>query len=172
MKFLFLIFFHFQVDVLRTQIDAVIQDEYLTTTDGNDSQKSMIPTRDNNDLSLKKKLIITDEQNLVTGELVQVLHSKQTRIDELEKRLKQVEQQESQWKVKNFIRFEKQIFFLFLFAQIKYERECSRCELLQTRIIQLEQELINRKQQSKILGKLQTDVKRLHSAFDALEVKF
>ncbi len=104
------------MDVLRTQIDAVIQDEYLTTTDGNDSQKSMIPTRDNNDLSLKKKLIITDEQNLVTGELVQVLHSKQTRIDELEKRLKQVEQQESQWKVKNFIRFEKQIFFLFLFA--------------------------------------------------------
>jgi hypothetical protein len=102
------------VDVLRTQIDAVIQDEYLTTTDGNDSQKSMIPTRDNNDLSLKKKLIITDEQNLVTGELVQVLHSKQTRIDELEKRLKQVEQQESQWKVKNFIRFEKQLYFYLL----------------------------------------------------------
>lgn len=55
---------------------------------------------------------------------------------------------------------------------MKYEREYSRCELLQTRIIQLEQELIHRKQQSKILGQLQTDVKRLHSAFDALEVKF
>jgi hypothetical protein len=59
----------------------------------------MIPTRDNDELSLKKKLNITDEQNLVMGELVQVLHSKQTRIDELERRLKQVEQQESQWKV-------------------------------------------------------------------------
>jgi hypothetical protein len=61
----------------------------------------MIPTRDNNDLSLKKKVIINDDQNLVTGELIQVLHSKQTRIDELEQRLKQIEQQESQWKVKN-----------------------------------------------------------------------
>ena len=55
--------------------------------------------------------------------------------------------------------------------QMKYEREYSRCELLQTRILQLEQELVNRKQQSKILGQLQTDVKRLHSAFDALEVE-
>jgi len=54
---------------------------------------------------------------------------------------------------------------------MKYERECNRCELLQTRIIQLEQELLNRKHQSKILGQLQTDVKRLHSAFDALEVE-
>lgn len=53
---------------------------------------------------------------------------------------------------------------------MKYEREYSRCELLQTRIVQLEQELNHRKQQSKILGQLQTDVKRLHSAFDALEV--
>ena len=53
---------------------------------------------------------------------------------------------------------------------MKYEREYSRCELLQTRILQLDQELIHRKQQSKILGQLQTDVKRLHSAFDALEV--
>ena len=61
----------------------------------------MIPTRDNDDISLKKKTIITDDQNLVTSELVQVLHSKQTRIDELEQRLKQVEQQEFQWKVKN-----------------------------------------------------------------------
>ena len=55
---------------------------------------------------------------------------------------------------------------------MKYERECSRCEILQARIVQLEQELFNRKQQSKILGRLQTDVKRLHSAFDALEVNF
>ncbi len=61
----------------------------------------MIPTHDNEELSVKKKLNLTDEQNLVTGELVQVLHSKQSRIDELEKRLKQVEQQESQWRVKN-----------------------------------------------------------------------
>jgi rRNA pseudouridine-1189 N-methylase Emg1 (Nep1/Mra1 family) len=61
----------------------------------------MIPTRDNDDISLKKKTIIPDDQNLVTSELVQVLHSKQTRIDELEQRLKQVEQQEFQWKVKN-----------------------------------------------------------------------
>ena len=55
---------------------------------------------------------------------------------------------------------------------MKYERECNRCELLQARIIELEQELLNRKHQSKILGQLQTDIKRLHSAFDALEVNF
>jgi len=61
----------------------------------------MIPTRDNDEILIKKKTIINDDQNLVTGELVQVLHSKQTRIDELEKRLKQVEQQETQWKVNN-----------------------------------------------------------------------
>lgn len=42
---------------------------------------------------------MSDDQHLVTSELVQVLHSKQTRIDELEQRLKHVEQQESQWKV-------------------------------------------------------------------------
>ena len=59
----------------------------------------MIPTRDNEDNLLKKKILMTDEQNLVTGELVQVLNSKQTRIEELEERLKKVEQQESQWKV-------------------------------------------------------------------------
>jgi len=62
----------------------------------------MIPTRDNNEILLKKKPIINDDQNLVTVELVQVLHSKQSRIDELEQRLKQIEYQESQWKVKNF----------------------------------------------------------------------
>ncbi|CAF1300532.1 unnamed protein product [Rotaria sp. Silwood1] len=141
-----------KVDVLRTQIDTVIEDNYITTTDKDNSQKEMIPTRDNNDVSLKKKLIMSDDQNLVTSELVQVLNSKQTRIDELEQRLKQVEQQESQWK-------------------IKYERECNLCELLKTRIVELEQELLGRKYQSKILGQLQTDVKRLHSAFDALEVE-
>lgn len=93
--------FKFKVDVLRTQIDTVIQDEYLTTTDTNDSEKDMIPTRDSDEiLSIKKKTITSDDQNLVTGELVQVLHSKQSRIDELEQRLKQVEQQESQWKVR------------------------------------------------------------------------
>jgi hypothetical protein len=62
----------------------------------------MIPTRDNNEILLKKKPIINDDQNLVTVELVQVLHSKQSRIDELEQRLKKIEYQESQWKVKNF----------------------------------------------------------------------
>jgi hypothetical protein len=54
--------------------------------------------------------------------------------------------------------------------QIKYEQECNRCELLQARLVDLEQDLVNRKQQSKILGQLQIDVKRLHSAFHALEV--
>lgn len=60
----------------------------------------MIPTRDNDDVCLKKKISINEEQNLVTSELIQVLNSKQTRIDELETRLKQVEEHESQWKVK------------------------------------------------------------------------
>jgi hypothetical protein len=63
----------------------------------------MIPTRDNDEISLRKKTIITDDQNLVTSELVQVLHSKQTRIDELEQRLKQVEGQDSQWKVNDYL---------------------------------------------------------------------
>ena len=62
------------------------------------------------------------------------------------------------------------IFVSFLKFKVRYERECNRCELLKTRILQLEEELFNRKQQAKILGQLQTDVKRLHSAFDALEV--
>ncbi|CAF1443065.1 unnamed protein product [Adineta steineri] len=141
-----------KVDVLRTQIDAVLQDHSLTVTDVNNLPKDMIPTRDNQDIPSKKKTTTIDDQNLVTSELVQVLHSKQTRIDELEQRLKQVEEQESQWKM-------------------KYERECNRCEVLQTRIIEIEQELLNRKQQSKILGQLQTDVKRLNTAFDALEVE-
>jgi predicted nuclease with TOPRIM domain len=57
----------------------------------------MIPTRDDDDdTPLKKK---HDEQNLVTSELIQVLNSKQTKIDELEQQLKDIEQQESQWKV-------------------------------------------------------------------------
>ncbi|CAF4268051.1 unnamed protein product [Rotaria socialis] len=141
-----------KVDVLRTQMDAVMHDNYLSKADIKNSQQDMIPTRDGVDLILKKKLIIHDDQNLVTSELVQVLNSKQTRINELEQRLKQAEQQESQWKT-------------------KYERESNRCEVLQTRIIELEQELLNRKHQSKILGQLKTDVKRLHSAFDALEVE-
>ena len=63
------------------------------------SIKTMIPTRDTDDLPLKKKSFVNDEQHLVTIELVQVLHSKQSRIDELEKRLKDVEEHESQWKV-------------------------------------------------------------------------
>jgi len=74
----------------------------------------MIPTRDNHDVSVKKKMTINDDQNLVTSELVQVLHSKQTRIDELEQRLKQVEEQESLWKVNNsfslIFQFEKKRF--------------------------------------------------------------
>ena len=61
----------------------------------------MIPTRDD-DTILKKK---HDEQNLVTSELIQVLHSKQTKIDELERQLKATEQQESQWKVNHIITF-------------------------------------------------------------------
>jgi predicted nuclease with TOPRIM domain len=61
----------------------------------------MIPTRDD-DTPLKKK---NDEQNLVTTELIQVLHSKQTKIDELEQQLKDVEQQASQWKVNSSINF-------------------------------------------------------------------
>jgi hypothetical protein len=76
----------------------------------------MIPTRDNDEILLKKKTIINDDQNLVTGELVQVLHSKQTRIDELEQRLKKVEQQEFQWKVNNlFCIKKKKTDFLFCF---------------------------------------------------------
>jgi hypothetical protein len=77
----------------------------------------MIPTRDNDEILLKKKTIINDDQNLVTGELVQVLHSKQTRIDELEQRLKKVEQQEFQWKVNNLfcIKKNKKNDFLFCF---------------------------------------------------------
>jgi len=75
----------------------------------------MIPTRDNHDVSVKKKMTINDDQNLVTSELVQVLHSKQTRIDELEQRLKQVEEQESLWKVNNsfslIFQFEKKTIF-------------------------------------------------------------
>ncbi len=63
--------------------------------------KDMIPTRDD-DTPLKKK---NDEQNLVTTELIQVLHSKQTKIDELEQQLKDVEQQASQWKVNSSINF-------------------------------------------------------------------
>lgn len=65
----------------------------------------MIPTRDD-DTPLKKK---NDEQNLVTTELIQVLHSKQTKIDELEQQLKDIEQQESQWKVNSSMTF----FFFF-----------------------------------------------------------
>lgn len=132
----------------------------------------MIPTRDNQETLSKKKALLTDDQYLVTSELVQVLYSKQTRIDELESRLKHVEQHESQWKVSQ------QAYssdgccccYIYYIFQMKYERECNRCELLQTRVIELEQELLTRKHQSKILGQLQTDVKRLNTAFDALEV--
>jgi predicted nuclease with TOPRIM domain len=67
----------------------------------------MIPTRDD-DTPLKKK---NDEQNLVTTELIQVLHSKQTKIDELEQQLKDIEQQASQWKVNNSIKRQFHIFF-------------------------------------------------------------
>ena len=77
-----------------------MQDNYLTTTDVDDSQEDMIPTRDNKDVSLKKKITMNDDQNLVTSELVQVLNSKQTRINELEQCLKQTEELEYQWKVR------------------------------------------------------------------------
>ena len=66
----------------------------------------MIPTRDE-DTPLKKK---NDEQNLVTTELIQVLHSKQTKIDELEQQLKDVEQQASQWKVNSSIFLSRNVF--------------------------------------------------------------
>lgn len=147
-----------KVENLRTQIDSFMQENPLIPDEHNDekttknSMKTMIPTRDTDDLPMKKKNFNSDEQNLVTIELVQVLHSKQSRIDELEKRLKDVEEQESQWRK-------------------KYEQEVNRCETLQNRIVQLEEELVHRKQQSKILGQLQIDVKRLHSAFTALEVE-
>ena len=129
-----------------------MQDTRLATDTVDHSSKKMIPTRDTDDVPTKKKTMANDEQNLVTVELIQVLHSKQTRIDELEKRLRHVEEQESQWK-------------------LKYEQECNRCETLQSRIIELEQEIVHRKQQSKVLGQLQLDVKRLHTAFNALEVE-
>ncbi|CAF1209061.1 unnamed protein product [Rotaria sp. Silwood1] len=133
-----------KVDALRTQIDAALHDNYLTTT----SAKDMIPTRDE-DTTLKKK---NDEQNLVTSELIQVLNSKQTKIDELEQQLKDIEQQESQWKA-------------------KYERECRRREILQQKLLELEKELQNRQHQSKLLGQLQTDIAQLHLAFNALETE-
>ncbi|CAF2678634.1 unnamed protein product [Rotaria sp. Silwood2] len=136
-----------KVDALRTQIDAALHDNYLTAA-GLTSTKDMIPTRDD-DTTLKKK---NDEQNLVTSELIQVLNSKQTKIDELEQQLKDIEQQESQWKT-------------------KYERECRRREILQQKLIELEKELQNRQHQSKLLGQLQTDIEQLHLAFNALETE-
>ncbi|CAM4802356.1 unnamed protein product [Rotaria magnacalcarata] len=136
-----------KVDALRTQIDAALHDNYLTTTALN-SPTDMIPTRDD-DSTLKKK---NDEQNLVTSELIQVLNSKQTKIDELEQQLKDIEQQESQWKA-------------------KYERECRRREIVQQKLIELEKELQNRQRQSKLLVQLQTDIEQLHLAFNALETE-
>jgi hypothetical protein len=59
---------------------------------------------------------------------------------------------------------------LIYVLKIKYERECRQRELLQNRLIELEKDLLNRQQQSKLLAKLQVDIQRLHSAFDALEV--
>ncbi len=53
----------------------------------------------------------------------------------------------------------------------KYERECHRRESLQQRLIEIEKELQNRQHQSALLEQLQTDVERLHLAFNALEVK-
>ncbi len=53
----------------------------------------------------------------------------------------------------------------------KHERECRRRELLEQKLIELEKELQNRQRQSILLVQLQTDVERLHVAFNALEVK-
>ncbi len=53
----------------------------------------------------------------------------------------------------------------------KYERECHRRESLEQKLIELENELKNRQRQSILLVQLQTDVERLHLAFNALEVK-
>ena len=54
--------------------------------------------------------------------------------------------------------------------KMKYEREHRQREILQNRLAELEKELVNRQQQSKLLAQLQIDIKRLHLAFDALEV--
>lgn len=60
---------------------------------------------------------------------------------------------------------------MFSLKKIKYERECRQRDLLQSRVLELEKELISRKHQSKLLTQLQIDVKRLHLAFAALEVR-
>ena len=92
--------------MLRSPFDFAPDDNYPKNTDGgNDgtaaAPSKMVPTRDTDDLPKKKRAMINEEQNVVTGELIQVLHSKQKRIDELERRLKSMEQQESQWKVRH-----------------------------------------------------------------------
>jgi hypothetical protein len=53
----------------------------------------------------------------------------------------------------------------------KHERECHRRELLEQKLLELEKELKDRQRQSILLVQLQTDVERLHLAFNALEVK-
>ena len=89
--------------MLRSPFDVAPDNNYPKNTDGGTdgtaAASKMVPTRDTDDLPKKKRTMINDEQNVVTGELIQVLHSKQKRIDELERRLKSMEQQESQWRV-------------------------------------------------------------------------
>ena len=97
------------------QENPLIPDEHNDEKTTKNSMKTMIPTRDTDDLPMKKKNFNSDEQNLVTIELVQVLHSKQSRIDELEKRLKDVEEQESQWRVNSSFSYDFVVkFFVFL----------------------------------------------------------
>ena len=55
--------------------------------------------------------------------------------------------------------------------QMKYEREHRQREILQVRLADMEKELLNRQQQSNLLAQLHIDIKRLHLAFDALEVR-
>lgn len=96
--------FSSQVDIPCAPMNNITPKEHTPTIDVNKSSKTMIPTRDNDELISKKKLILSDDHTLVTTELIQVLNSKQTRIDELEQRLRHVEQQECQWKVMTCIR--------------------------------------------------------------------
>ena len=70
------------------------------------------------------------------------------------------------------VHIEQEMFIRFCLLKPKYERECHRRESLQKKLLELEKELQNRQCQSILLGQLQTDVERLHIAFNALEVNF
>ncbi|CAF1501139.1 unnamed protein product, partial [Adineta ricciae] len=69
------------------------------------------------------------------------------------------------------VHIEQETFIRFCLLKAKYERECHRRESLQKKLLELEKELQNRQCQSILLGQLQTDVERLHIAFNALEAE-